>query len=110
MSKKKRAKSAAFKTKSRPSALVPWWAIIAIVAGLALLAVVVLSSSPNTASTPRATIEVHGAPALKIDKDRVDFGNVKLGQTVQVSFDVTNVGDQLLRFSEQPYVEVVEGC
>jgi hypothetical protein len=57
-----------------------------------------------------AAIEVKGAPGLKVDKDQVDLGNVQLGQTVKVSFQVTNVGDQPLRFSDRPYVEVVEGC
>ena len=30
--------------------------------------------------------------------------------TVEVSFEITNTGDQPLRLSEPPYVEVVEGC
>ncbi len=55
-------------------------------------------------------IAVQGAPSLKVDKEKVDLGKVSLGQTVQVSFQVTNVGDQPLRFSAQPYIEVVEGC
>ncbi len=46
----------------------------------------------------------------KKTKEQVDLGNVQLGQTVKVSFLVTNVGDQPLRFSDKPYVEVVEGC
>ncbi len=57
-----------------------------------------------------ATIEVHGAASLKVDKEQVDLGDVQLGQTVKVSFQLTNVGDQPLRFSADPYVEVVEGC
>ena len=57
-----------------------------------------------------AAIEVQGTPSLKVDKEQVDLGDVTLGQTVKVSFHLTNVGDQPLRFSEQPYVEVVEGC
>jgi hypothetical protein len=57
-----------------------------------------------------AVVDVHGAPSLKIDKEKVDLGDVQLGQTVKVSFSLTNVGDQPLRFSAQPYVEVVEGC
>lgn len=61
-------------------------------------------------STPSADIEVTGAPSLKADKESVDLGDVKLGETVEVSFQLTNVGDQTLRFSEEPYVEVVEGC
>jgi cell division septal protein FtsQ len=59
---------------------------------------------------PKAQVEVKGSPTLKVDKDKVDLGNEKLGNTAAVAFDVTNVGDQPLRFSEQPYVEVVEGC
>jgi hypothetical protein len=57
-----------------------------------------------------AAIEVKGAASLKVDKEQVDLGDVQLGQTVKVSFQVTNVGDQPLRFSADPYVEVVEGC
>jgi hypothetical protein len=57
-----------------------------------------------------AQIEVSGAPRLKADKEKVDLGAVQLGQTVQVSFKIANVGDKPLRFTEDPYVEVVEGC
>ncbi|PKO16633.1 MAG: hypothetical protein CVU39_07360 [Chloroflexi bacterium HGW-Chloroflexi-10] len=56
------------------------------------------------------TPEVSGTPSLKVDKERVDLGEVKLGQTVQVSFGLKNVGDQPLKFSDVPYVEVKEGC
>lgn len=64
----------------------------------------------NQNSQPLAAIEAHATPSLKVDKNQVDLGDVKLGQTVQVSFRLTNVGDQPLRFSEQPYIEVVQGC
>lgn len=72
------------------------------------LAFFLLRGSQN--SQPLAAIEVHGAPSLKADQEQIDLGNVSLGQTVQVSFRLTNVGDQPLRFSEKPYIEVVEGC
>jgi hypothetical protein len=45
-----------------------------------------------------------------VDKEQVDLGNIPLGQTVEVTFNVANVGDQQLRFTEAPYVELVEGC
>lgn len=61
-------------------------------------------------SQPLAAIEVQGAPSLNVDQEKIDLGDVKLGQMVQVSFRLTNVGDKSLRFSEQPYIEVVEGC
>jgi hypothetical protein len=62
------------------------------------------------ASTPKVTPEVTGAPKLKVDKSDVDLGNVQLGQTVEVAFELTNAGDRQLRFTDVPYVEVVEGC
>ncbi|MEW5985528.1 MAG: hypothetical protein AB1791_02740 [Chloroflexota bacterium] len=61
-------------------------------------------------NTPQATIEVTGAPSLKVDKEVIDLGDVRLGQTVEASFEITNVGDETLRLTEAPYVEVVEGC
>jgi hypothetical protein len=47
---------------------------------------------------------------LKVDKEKVDLGDVKLGQTVMVSFQLTNLGDKTLKFTKAPYVEVLEGC
>jgi hypothetical protein len=58
----------------------------------------------------RATPEVTGAPRLKVLQERVDLGDVKLGRQVQVDIEVVNVGDQPLRLSEEPWIEVVEGC
>jgi len=58
----------------------------------------------------KAAVEVTGAPSLKTDRERVDLGDVRLGQTVEVNFELANVGDRQLRFTEAPYIEVVEGC
>jgi hypothetical protein len=53
---------------------------------------------------------VSGAPSLKIDKEFVDFGDVRYERPVGASFQLTNVGDRPLKFSRAPYIEVVEGC
>lgn len=74
---------------------------------LILLAVWVIK---NIQPAPKAAVEVKGSPSLKVDKENVDLGKVKLGNTVDVAFTLTNVGDQPLKLTEQPYVEVVEGC
>jgi len=84
----------------------PLWLVLG---GVGLVAVALFTFLGGNAA-PKAPIEVAGAPSLKVDKDKVDLGNEKLGQTVQVSFELTNVGDQTLRFSKAPYVEVKEGC
>lgn len=102
-------RKAAAKYQQQQRRAVPWWAIGLVAAGVVVIAVVLIGGNNN--STPANYVpETKGAPAVKVDKEKVDLGNVKLGQTVSVSFDVTNVGDQPLRFSEVPYVEVVEGC
>ena len=87
----------------------PIWLPLIIVAGVALI-VVVLIGSGNNQSSSTVTPQVDGAPALKIDQEKIDLGDVPLGQTVNVKFEVANTGDQPLRFKEKPYVEVVEGC
>jgi hypothetical protein len=62
------------------------------------------------ATAPAFTPEVTGAPRLKVDKESIDLGDRKVEQLVSVSFEISNVGDQLLRFTQQPYIEVAEGC
>ena len=54
--------------------------------------------------------KISGQPALEVDRQAVDLGDVKLGQPVEVSFEVTNAGGQPLVFTEEPYIEVKEGC
>jgi cell division septal protein FtsQ len=85
-----------------------WPLVVSAIGGLVLIIVAIFAFSQP--SKPKAEIEVTGSPSLKVDKEKVDLGNVKLGQTVQVSFQIANVGDQVLRFTKDPYIEVKEGC
>ena len=99
-----------YSTKSKPKAtprrnLMPLWLVLA---GLGLILAAgwaVLGSSQ-----PKANVEVKGASRLKVQNDRIDRGNVRLGTPVRDEIRVTNVGDQPLRFVEAPYIEVKEGC
>lgn len=86
----------------------PWSLIMLVAGGLLLIFGAVFAF--NQSSKAKATIEVTGSPSLRVNKEKVDLGNVKLGQTVQVSFELTNMGDLPLRFNQVPYVEVKEGC
>ena len=83
--------------------------ILIVLGGVLLLGLTAFLVWRGNASSS-VVIEVTGAPRLKADKEKVDLGDVRLGQIVQVSFEVANVGDRPLRFTEDPYVEVVEGC
>lgn len=51
-----------------------------------------------------------GTPSIAVDQQRIDYGDVKFGVEKTFAITVTNTGDGTLRFNEDPYVEVVEGC
>jgi hypothetical protein len=51
-----------------------------------------------------------GTASLSVDQNKIDYGYVKFGENRQFALKVTNTGDGALRFSEQPYIEVLEGC
>ena len=95
------------KPKPRPRhSLAPLWLalgglVLVLFAGWALL---------NGSAQPKADIDVKGAARLKVEKDIVDHGDLKLGTPIKDDIRVTNVGDQPLRFFAAPYVEVKEGC
>ncbi len=61
-------------------------------------------------SGPKTTTQVNGAPKLQVDREMIEFGDVKLGKTVEAIFVLSNVGDKLLQITEKPYIEVLEGC
>lgn len=94
--------------KKRPRQNQRWLPILIALGGLLLVTLAFLALRDKPA--PGAAFEVAGAPSLKVDKEKVDLGDVKLNQTVQVSFQLTNVGDQTLQFTKDPYIEVVDGC
>ena len=51
-----------------------------------------------------------GTPALAVDQDVIDYGDVKFETDLTFAVKVTNTGDGTLRFKEEPYIEVREGC
>jgi hypothetical protein len=52
----------------------------------------------------------NGTPAIEVDQQKIDYGYVKFGETRSIAIQVTNTGDGALRFKEDPYIEIVEGC
>lgn len=104
----------AYRPKSRPprSSRSALGIGLVTVGGLVLLAAAAFAFWGNGGSGPSPifTPEVKGAPRLSADKQKIDLGDVKLGQTVQASFEIVNVGDRTLQLTQAPFVEVVEGC
>ncbi|MDZ4159133.1 MAG: hypothetical protein U1B80_05010 [Anaerolineaceae bacterium] len=100
-----------YSTKLKPNpepqrSRLPLWLALAGL-GLVLIAGWLLRS--NDAQL-KANVEVKGAPRLKVEKDIIDHGDIKLGNQIRDDIRVTNIGDQPLRFIEAPYIEVREGC
>jgi hypothetical protein len=88
------------------------WTGLLLALGGVLLVIAALFFALRQPQPPAAT----GSPAagdgprLSADKSQVDLGDQKLGNTVDVSFTLTNTGSAALKFSSAPYIEVKEGC
>ncbi len=106
MSKTKRKKYSAAKRKQNTIFI----ALISVGALVVIAAIFLAGRGSQDASRTNLPIEVSGAPGLRVDQEFIDFGNVPVGQYVEKTFVVSNVGDQTLQFTNAPYVEVVEGC
>jgi hypothetical protein len=85
----------------------PWLLLgLAGIALVALAAWLAWRGQAGSVFTPR----VSGAPRLQVDREEIDFGDVRLGTPVRAEFKLTNVGSETLRLTEAPYVELKEGC
>jgi hypothetical protein len=51
-----------------------------------------------------------GTPELAVDQEVIQYGDVKFNVPLTFAIKVTNTGDGTLRFKEQPYIEVRDGC
>lgn len=91
-------------TKKRASR----WPLAIILAGIVLAAGAFLLA--GIGSDGDYTAKVKGAPAIEVDQQEFDYGEVKLGSVITTSVRVTNVGEKPLRFTSRPYVELIDGC
>ncbi|MEE8355861.1 MAG: hypothetical protein V3R33_01010 [Anaerolineales bacterium] len=55
-------------------------------------------------------VSVSGQPSLEVDQELIDYGDVKFNTSKTFTINLTNVGDEPLILSEEPYIEVREGC
>ena len=77
------------------------WLFVALGGGLIFLAAILFANRSGDGG---------GTPSLSVDQQKIDYGYVKYGETRSFAVQVTNTGDATLRFKEQPYIEVLEGC
>ena len=78
-----------------------YFLLLALGAVLVTVAVVLVARPAPTAG---------GTPALAVEPTFIDFGKVKLDTTKTFALTLTNTGGGTLRFEEEPYLEVLEGC
>ena len=78
------------------------WLFVAL-GGVLLVVAAVLFANRNGGDSG-------GTPSIAVDQQKIDYGYVKFGENRQFALKVTNTGDGTLRFKEQPYIEVLEGC
>jgi hypothetical protein len=77
------------------------WLLAVLGGGLLLLAAVLFANRSGDSG---------GTPSISVDQQKIDYGYVKYGETRSFAVNVTNTGDGTLRFKDQPYIEVLEGC
>jgi hypothetical protein len=88
------------KRKKRQQKKFPW---VWVVVGIVVIAAGIWFSRPGADYSG-------GIPAITVDQQNIDMGYIKLGEYRTIKIKVTNTGDGVLRFKEQPYLEVVKGC
>jgi hypothetical protein len=93
------------------------WIVMGLIGGAVLVVAAIAlfargnNNSGEKAFDPNFQPTVTGAPAVAVlPNDVIDYGDVKLGSTVNTVFKVRNMGDQPLIVLGEPQVELVQGC
>ena len=77
------------------------WSLVAIGGVLLIIAAYFLANRGGDGG---------GTPSIAVDQQKIDYGDVKFNVNKTFAIKVTNTGDGTLRFKEEPYIEVLEGC
>ncbi len=93
-----------FRTKGRK----PLWPLLVALGGLILVSAGLWAVRGGVPALSGQ--EGGGTARLQVDREEINLGDVRLGEWVSASFELTNVGSQALRFQEKPYIEVRAGC
>ncbi len=84
------------------------WPLLAFGAVLLVAAGVLFATSRRgSAATAAGT---GGSAQITVEPAKIDYGYVKFGNDETFKLKVTNTGTGDLRFTDTPYIEVVEGC
>lgn len=86
-----------------------WLPAVLVIAALAVVGLIFWFTLGQETAGDFAP-EVTGQPKAVISQADFDYGDVKLGTTIETVFRVKNTGDQPLVFLREPDVEVLEGC
>ncbi len=81
------------------------WPVLVFGGILLVVAAFLFANKGSSASNDNG-----GTPEIVVDQQKVDYGYVKFGNDKTFKIKVTNNGNGTLRFKEQPYIEVLEGC
>lgn len=102
------------KQKSQPvqqeSLKPPLWQQPIFLIGSLVVVVFTLLGLYLASRGPAYVPEITGGAHVAVDKEEVDYGDVKFDTTVVSEFKVKNVGDEPLIILGEPVVEIVEGC
>ncbi len=84
------------------------WPLAAFGSVLLIVAAVLFARSAG--GPAQAASQDGGGGRIAVDQQKIDYGYVKFGNDETFRIKVTNTGSGLLRFADQPYIEVLEGC
>lgn len=82
---------------------------IPVVAGIIILLAVGYAFFTQASQSSRPVTGVVG-PRLQVDRDQIDLGRQRLGNTVSALFNLKNVGDGTLNLNVPRTVTVLQGC
>ena len=86
------------------------WPLFAFGGILLILAAFLFATRGGGTAEGAGSVDTGGTPRIAVEPQKIDYGYVKFGNDETFKIKVTNSGGGALRFSDQPYVEVLEGC
>ncbi len=85
----------------------PW--PILVFGGIVLIAAALMLGT-RKGDSATSTDSGSGSGKVAVEPAKIDYGYVKFGNDETFKIKVTNTGDGTLRFTDQPYIQVLEGC